>query len=156
VTFFVWNIALAVVWMALWGFSPMNFGLGFFLGYLLMSITRRIFPPTSYFGKVRQIAVFIAFFLQELITANIQIARMVLAIRPALHPSIVAIPLDAESDVEITLIANLISLTPGTLSLELSPDRRLLYVHGMDVRDSQEFIEKVKDGLEARALEVIR
>lgn len=155
-TFFMWNIALAVVWMALWGFSATNFAMGFLLGYLLMSITQKAFPPTTYFGKIRKVASFSAFFLHELITANIQIARIVLAYRPALRPSIVAVPLEAHTDVEITLIANLISLTPGTLSLELSPDRRLLYVHGMDVEDSQEFVDKIKSGLEARALEVAR
>lgn len=154
--FFVWNIALALVWAALWGLNAFNLTVGFVLGYLLMTITRRAFSPTSYFGKVRQIARFGVFFLYELITANLEIAAQVLAPRPNIHPGIVAVPLDARTDLEITLVANLISLTPGTLSLEVSPERHLLYVHGMNVRDGAKFVRKIKAGLEARALEVLR
>jgi multicomponent Na+:H+ antiporter subunit E len=72
------------------------------------------------------------------------------------RPGIVGIPLSARSDLEILLVANLISLTPGTLSINLSEDRRILYVHVMFLDDPAHFRESIKDGLERRVLEVTR
>ena len=73
-------------------------------------------------------------------------------------PGVVAIPLDARTDAEITLLANLITLTPGSVSLDLSDDRRLLYVHAMyiDGEDVEAYRRSVKEGLERRVLELLR
>jgi multicomponent Na+:H+ antiporter subunit E len=68
----------------------------------------------------------------------------------------VRVPLDAESDLEITLLANLISLTPGTLSLDVSDDKKVLYVHSMYIEDKEEFIHGIKNGFERRLLELLR
>jgi multicomponent Na+:H+ antiporter subunit E len=155
-TIFLWNALLATVWMALVGFSETNFFIGFVIGYFILSLTRKAFRSTSYFDKVNQITRFVFFFLHELVTANLQISRVILRPKLEIQPSVVAIPLDVTSDLEITFFANLISLTPGTLSLEISPDSRVLYVHGIDVPDNIEFIRKLKSGLEARILEVVR
>ena len=65
-----------------------------------------------------------------------------------MRPGIVAIPLDIERDIEITLLANMITLTPGTLSIDVSNDKRILYVHGMHVQDLEEFKREIKDGFE--------
>lgn len=79
---------------------------------------------------------------------------------PASHvcPGVVAIPLDARTDVEIALLANLITLTPGSVSLDLSEDRRVLYVHAMyiDGGDVEAYRRSVKEGLERRVLELLR
>jgi multicomponent Na+:H+ antiporter subunit E len=146
-----------VIWALLTGrFDLPNLSVGFVLGYGLMSLTRRAFPPTSYFAKVAQVTRFVLFFLKELSVASAQVAWQVLRPRLDIHPGIVAVPLDAATDLEITLLSIVISLTPGTLTLEVSPDRRTLYVHGMDVADGREFVRKIKSGLEARTLEVTR
>ena len=73
-------------------------------------------------------------------------------------PGVVAIPLDARTDVEIALLANLITLTPGSVSLDLSEDRRVLYVHAMyiDGGDVEAYRRSVKEGLERRVLELLR
>jgi multicomponent Na+:H+ antiporter subunit E len=68
----------------------------------------------------------------------------------------VAIPLDARTDTEITLLANLITLTPGSVSLDVSSDRRFLYLHAMYIDDLEEFRRSIKDTLEHRVLEVLR
>jgi len=73
-----------------------------------------------------------------------------------MEPGIIEYPLDAKSDLEITLLANVITLTPGTLSLDVSGDRKVLYVHGMYVHDKEEFIRGIKDGFEKRILKIIR
>lgn len=73
-------------------------------------------------------------------------------------PGVVAIPLDAHTDAEITLLANLITLTPGSVSLDLSEDRQVLYVHAMyiDGGDVEAYRRSVKEGLERRVLELLR
>ena len=73
-------------------------------------------------------------------------------------PGVVAIPLDARTDAEITLLANLITLTPGSVSLDLSEDRRVLYVHAMyiDGGDVEAYRRSIKEGLERRVLELMR
>ena len=73
-------------------------------------------------------------------------------------PGVIAVPLDAKTDAEITLLANLITLTPGSVSLDLSPDRSVLYVHVMyiDNGDVEEARRRIKDDLERRVLEVLR
>ena len=72
------------------------------------------------------------------------------------RPGIVGVPLTARSDLEILLVANLISLTPGTLSIDLSEDRRILFVHVMFLDDPEHFRIGIKAGLERRVLEVTR
>lgn len=73
-------------------------------------------------------------------------------------PGVVAIPLDARTDAEITLLANLITLTPGSVSLDLSEDKRSLYVHAMyiDGGDVEAYRRAIKEGLERRVLELLR
>ncbi|MEL7089262.1 MAG: Na+/H+ antiporter subunit E, partial [Planctomycetota bacterium] len=71
-------------------------------------------------------------------------------------PAVIGIPLDATTDAEITLLANLITLTPGTLSLDLSEDRRTLYVHAMFADDPEAFCREIKEGFERRVLELLR
>ena len=71
---------------------------------------------------------------------------------PKLHmtPGIVGVPLDIKSDAEITMLANLITLTPGTLSLDVSEDKKVLYVHSMYITNREDFINGIKNGFEKR------
>lgn len=108
--------------------------------------------------KVWQILYFILFFLWELLAANLRVAVDILTPPHQMRPGIIAIPLDVETDAEITLLTNLITLTPGTLSLDLSADRRVLYIHTMyiDRDDIDAARERIKSGFERRVLEVLR
>jgi len=99
---------------------------------------------------------FIGFFIYELVKANIQVAYDVITPTLYMKPGIVSVPLDAETDIEITLLANLISLTPGTLCLDVSSDKRILYVHAMYIRDKEAFIHSIKNGFEKRLLSILR
>ena len=73
-----------------------------------------------------------------------------------LRPAIVAVPLAVDRDAEIALLANLITLTPGTLSLDVSPDRRTLYVHAMATNALTYLRREIQEGFERRILEVFR
>ncbi|MHC1742704.1 MAG: Na+/H+ antiporter subunit E [Syntrophobacteraceae bacterium] len=155
---FLLNIMLALIWMFITGqFRPENFLGGFFISYLILWLLHGAMgDQSSYFLKVRQALAFLFFFLKELLVANLRVAHDVLTSRHHMNPAVVAIPLDVESDLEITILANLITLTPGTLSLDVSHDRKVLYVHGMYIDNVQEFRRRVKHGFERRVMELFR
>lgn len=149
------NVLLALSWMALTGqFTFSNFVAGFGLSYLMLWLGQRVVGSSSYFLKVRQVIWFITFFIWELVLANLRVAYDIITPGYFMRPGIVAIPLDIESDAEITLLANLITLTPGTLSLDVSTDRRTLYVHAIYIRDIDQFRRNIKNGFERRVQEV--
>jgi multicomponent Na+:H+ antiporter subunit E len=160
------NILLSVAWTALTGqFTPINIGFGFALGYLILWLLGPPGPPmlggeaplaSKYFTKIPQLAGFLAFFIWELVLANLRVAVSVLSPLEKLRPAIVAIPLDIQTDAEITLLANLITLTPGTLSLEVAPDRSRLYVHVLHVDDIEQLRRETKEGFERRVQELFQ
>jgi len=154
---FIWNALLAVAWAAAVGEITLTSLLtGFLLGYLALWLNGDLLQARAYCARVPRLVEFLLFFLWELLLANLRVAYDVLTPTFHMRPGIVAMPLDAKSDFEITLLANLISLTPGSLSLDVSPDRRFLYIHSMYVRDAEEEKQKLKDGFERRLLKVLR
>lgn len=154
---FLANLLLTFIWVALTGkFNFSNFFFGLILSYGILWILTRGLKGVTYFKRVPQVIGFILFFLKELIKANIEVAYDVITPTNYMDPGVVGIPLAAKSDLEITLLANFITLTPGTLSLDISTDRETLYVHGMYIRDKQEFIDDIKNGFERRLLDLLR
>jgi multicomponent Na+:H+ antiporter subunit E len=155
--YLLWNIALAVLWMSLQGrFTSGNLLVGFVIGYATLFLCRSALPRSSYFRKVMQLANLAVYLGWHIILANLQIAWRVLNPWMHLKPAVIAVPLSAHTDAEITALANLITLTPGTLSVDVSPDRSALYVHVMDLSDRRTFTRALKQGLERRVLEVMR
>lgn len=156
-TKFLSNLLLSLIWVAITGaFTVENFVFGFALSFFLLWITATDRRDNKYFNRIPKLIGFVFFFLYELIKANIEVAYDVITPRHYMEPGIVKIPLDAKSDLEITLLANLITLTPGTLSLDVSDDRKVLYVHAMYVKDREEFVASIKNGFERRLLEITR
>jgi len=156
-TFLMWNILLALSWAGLTEeVTAMNLTIGFVMGFVILFLVRGLLRPTRYFLKVNQMFKLGAVFAWELLLANLRIAYEVITPTHYMKPGVVAIPLDVKTDAEITLLANLITLTPGTLSLDVSQDRRVLYIHAMYVEDVEELRRSIKDGFEKRVLEVLR
>jgi multicomponent Na+:H+ antiporter subunit E len=156
---FLWNLLLALAWTVSTGqFMVANLLVGFVLGYFILLFAQRALGPSAYFAKVPQVGRFALFYLWQLILANLRVAYDIVTPKHHMRPGVIAVPLDARTDAEITLLANLITLTPGTLSLDLSPDHRVLYVHVMyiDNGDVDEARRQIKEGLERRVLEVLR
>lgn len=154
---FVWNCVLALVWGALFAdFSPANLALGFAAGYAGLWFAWRGGERGRYFRKVPRLLRFLAFYLKELVVANARVAHDVLTPRHRSRPAILALPLEASTDTEIMILANLITLTPGSLALDVSDDRRTLFVHAMFVKDAEAYRRSIKEGLERRLLEVLR
>ncbi len=155
---FLYNILLTLNWILLTGhLTFVNILSGFMVGHGLLWLLRPVFTSSGYFIKVNRAVGFIFYFFWELFKSNMHVVRLVLfKANKEITPAIIAIPLTAETDAEIALLANLISLTPGTLSLDVSSDRRVLYIHAIDVKDVEKVRLDLKNGLEARLLEVMR
>ena len=154
----IYNILLSVLWALLMGeVSVGSLTIGFVLGYFALVV---LYPSTgkksSYFQKTVQFIRFSLFFTKELIVSSYRVAMDVVKPLPLMRPGVIGIPLDAETDLEITMLANIISLTPGTLSLDVSPDRKTLYIHAMYVINPDDLRREIKDGLERRLLELLR
>lgn len=153
----IWNVLIAFVWMAMQGeFSSANFIVGFALGFVILLFTKRALGAPNYIFKLRQVLGLALFFIYELIKANIRVAFDVLTPGFRMRPAFVAVPLDARTDAEIALLANLISLTPGTISLDVSTDKSTLYIHAMYVDDPEDVRREIKNGFEKRVLQVMR
>ncbi len=155
---FLTNILLTIIWVFLTGsFEVVNFVFGFIVTFLILwIISSKDSQTEKYFKLIPKLISFIFFFLWEVIKANIQVAYEVITPQNKMKPGIVALPLDAKTDTEITLLANLITLTPGTLSLDVSEDKKVLYIHAMYVYDKQEFINEIKNGFERKLLGILR
>lgn len=98
---------------------------------------------------------FLAYYLWELVVANAVIAWEVMTPRHYMRPGIIRVPIRSRSDLEVTLLANLISFTPGTLSLEVADDRSALYVHALHLVSPQHLRTRLWR-MEDRLLGVLR
>jgi multicomponent Na+:H+ antiporter subunit E len=154
---FVLNSLLALGFSAVLGdFSMSGFVAGFAVGFLALWITRPLYGDNSYFERLPRALGLAGYFLYQLIVSNLRVLWDVITPRQTSRPGIVGVPLAARTDLEITLVANLVSLTPGTLSLDVSDDRKTLYVHVMFMDDRDAVRTAIKDGIERRVLEVLR
>ncbi len=154
---FLLNLILAFVWAALTGeFALRNLVAGFVLGFVILFVTRRVVGVPRYGHRTLNVIRLVGFFVWELIKANLRVAYDVLTPGLQIRPGVVAIPLDVRTDAEITLLANLITLTPGTLSLDVSADRSVLYIHAMYIDDPKAVRLRIKRGFERRVIEVLR
>lgn len=153
---FVLNTMLALSWAALVGrFTLASLLIGFVLGYLALWVARPLFGETSYFERVWRALRLAALFVYELFVSSLRVVWDVITPSHLSRPGIVAMPLDAKGEGEILLVANLISLTPGSLSLDVSPDRKTLYVHAMFVDDPDTVRRQLKQGMEQPVIEVL-
>ena len=154
---FLLNIFLALGFSAVLGqLNLSGFIAGFVVGYLALWLSKPLYGNTRYFERLPKVLGLITYFGKELLISNLKVLWDVITPRHISRPGIIALPLDARTDAEIMLVANLISLTPGTLSLDLSEDRRLLYIHVMFLDDIDQTRRQIKQGLEKRVLEVMR
>jgi multicomponent Na+:H+ antiporter subunit E len=99
---------------------------------------------------------YVLIFIKELTIANYQVAKLVLAPKLKIRPGFVAIPMDADTDFEVTTLANSITLTPGTITVHLPAERHVIVIHALDVEHPQAVRDSVKSSLEANILKFTR
>jgi multicomponent Na+:H+ antiporter subunit E len=159
---FAINLLLALAWAALIGeLTLTTFLSGFVIAYLIMCL---VFLKASnnrsevrhYLIRFPNIIRFFFFYIAEILKSNIQVAYDILTPSFHMRPGVIALPIEAKTDAEITVLANLISMTPGTLSLDVSKDRKTLFVHAMFIDDPEVLKRQIKDQLERRVLEIMR
>lgn len=150
-------IVLAIVWGAITGtFTGLNLLLGAAIGGVAVLLLRSAFAPPRILRKIGQIASLILLFLYELAASAVRVAIVVLtpSMKADLRPAIIAFPFTVKSDAEITLLANLITLTPGTLSIDVSEDRSVLFVHVLTLSTREALIADIAGGFEAKVREI--
>lgn len=156
INLFGFNLVLAFGSCALLGgFTLGNLVAGFAIGFATLSLVAPMFGHPGYFGKAIRVTKLGLYFLWELAVSSAQVVWDVLTPWQKAHPAIVAIHLDITEPTQIAVLANLISLTPGSLSLDVSPDQKTLYVHGMFVDNPEHFRNHIKAGFERRIREAM-
>jgi len=137
-------------------YEPIAFFKGYFFGLVIIFVFRRFFHTRFYLYRVLAVIKLLLIFIRELILSNLSVLKLVLKPKLDLKPGIFAYPTVLEKDWEITVLANLITLTPGTLVVDVSPDNKLLYIHAVDIDDADEAIDSIKNTFEKAIMEVSR
>ncbi|MBC8131321.1 MAG: Na+/H+ antiporter subunit E [Rhizobiaceae bacterium] len=147
----------AVLWMAMSGsFTLLNLGLGLAVAVAALFVVRRDIGSGPSALRPLALVVLTTVFLKELGVSAWRVAATVLSPRLDLKPGILAVPLTVDRDGEIALLANLITLTPGTLSVDVSKDRGTLYVHALDCSDPGATRREIAEGFERLIKEAFR
>ncbi len=149
------SLCLLLVWMLLVDSSSLGqWLLGALLGWLIPFLTQLfwIIPPRIY--RPGKLCLFLLRVLGDIVIANLQVAKLILGPVDRLRPAFVEVPMLLEDDLALTMLASVISLTPGTVSADLSDDRKTLLVHSLDVADEAALVAEIKSRYEAPLLEV--
>lgn len=153
------NLLLMLGWCGAFGtFGPWALSTGFVAGFAALWLTRHLWgaAKSSYFRRTIAGLSFGLFYAKALVQSAWTVARQVLAPTITARPGVIAVPLTARRDVEIATLANLITLTPGTMSIDVANDRSTLYVHVMLLDDPDAVLADIKENFEARLLQVLR
>src|SRR5699024_9467904 len=145
------------IWMFLSeSYSFISFTWGYIVGAILLLILNRFFEGPFYLKRFYKIIVLCLIFIRELILSNLDIVKLVYQRKPDFEPGIFAMPLEVKSNWEITLLANLITLTPGTLSIALTDDNSHIFIHAIHIDDKEQSIYEIKNTFEKAIMEVTR
>ena len=149
------SVMLAVVWLALQqSLSAGHLLLAAVLGTLVPLFARRFWPDPVRVARPLVLLRFGVVVLWDILAANFGVARLTLGPVSGIRPGFVRLPLDLEGDFALTLLASTVSLTPGTVSAELSADRRHLLIHYLSCDDEAELVRSVKQRYEAPLKEI--
>lgn len=148
------SLVLWLTWLLLNGFSAGHAVLGAVLAVLLPLGTRPFWPNVPRVRNLPRLLWFVGVVLYDIIVANVSVAIKVLGPLRHIRPGFVELPLELEDDFAIALLASTISLTPGTVSADVSPDRRTLLVHALDVDDPAVLVAEIKQRYERPLKEI--
>ena len=149
------SVAVFVLWLLLVGdFSLGQLALAALMALLLPLLAGLLQPERARFGRTRTIVVLSRRVLWDMLLSNIEVARRILGPERALTPGFIWVPLDLQNIHGITALASIITLTPGTLSAELTEDRRHLLVHAFNLKDADATVAEIKARYEAPLKEI--
>lgn len=151
------NVLIALTWMFLSvSFKPATFIVGYLLGLLMLFMLRKSFSSRFYMDRLWAVIKLISLFLKELVLSNFSVLKLIVQPTMPIRPAIFAMPTVLEQDWEITLLSSLITLTPGTVVIDVSDDNKTLYIHSIDFEDIDEAVESIRNTFEKAILEVSR
>lgn len=146
---------LTGVWLLLVNsITPGQIVLGLLLGWMIPLLTQRFWPEVVTIHKPFTLLRYIGILLWDIIMANFTVARLILGDLDRLKPVFIQLPLSVTSDLAISLLANSITLTPGTVSARLSEDRRYLLIHALNEADPDTLIATIKQRYERPLQEI--
>ena len=149
------SLALTGIWLLLANtVSVGHIVLGLLLGVAIPLLTRGFWPATGHARRPLRLLSFGLTVLGDILLANLHVARLILGSPARLRPSFVRLPLEIDDDFAITLLASTISLTPGTVSADVSADRRMLLIHALDTDDPAALVAQIKRRYEAPLKEI--
>ncbi|TCZ83998.1 Na+/H+ antiporter subunit E [Lysobacter sp. N42] len=149
------SVAVLLLWLLL--VADMGLGqmvLGTVLAIVLPWLAGLLEPERTRIGRRRAILLLVRRVLWDIVLSNVEVARRILGPERALTPTFVWLPLDVRSIHGITALASIITLTPGTVSAELSDDRRHLLIHCFNLRDAEALLSSIKERYERPLLEI--
>ncbi|WP_174801702.1 Na+/H+ antiporter subunit E [Martelella limonii] len=148
------NLVLAIFWVAVTGSASLhNLVFGFIIGAISVALVRHQIGGAGYFTRAKRLTTLFLLFLYELMVSAWSVAKLVCTPRMVLKPGIFRYELSLEKDFEIVLLANMITLTPGTLTVDVSDDKKYLYIHALDCADPDAIRKSIAEGFEAKIRE---
>ncbi len=151
------NLLLALAWLGVTGdFSLAGFHVGLLLGFLVLWLLGDVVGAGGYVRRVLAAPKLVTLFARELTVANLRVARDVVRPRLLATPAIVAVELEARTDVEVLLLSILVTMTPGTVVVSVTPDRSRMYVYAMYAADHEETRRRISGTFERSVLAITR
>ena len=151
------NLFIALLWMFLQDeWSILTFFSGYLVGLAVIFAFRRFFPTAFYMRTIYAAFKLFLLFNRELVSSSVLVIRQVLKPKLAITPGIFSMETSLEGEWEISLLALLLSLTPGSVVLEVSPEGNVFYIHAMDIPESRDAVIKTKTKFEKAIREVTR
>ena len=148
------NLLLALAWAALNGqFTLSSLLMGVVLGRIvLIVLAKGGVLSGAEVGRMERVLSLFGYLVGQIVVANLRVARDVISFQPRMRPGVIRLPLEVSTDEEIILLAAMINVTPGSVALDVSEDRRVMFVHVMDMTTPDEARREIKEGFERRIL----
>ena len=153
------SLLLVVCWLWLNNtLEPGHVLLGTVLGVAIPYVTRRFWPEPLVVRRPLRVVEYAAVVLYDVVVANLQVAAIILGPLSRVRPAFVRVPLDLRTDFAVTVLASTVTLTPGTVSVEVEDDgtgRRWLVVHALRCLDADDMVRTIKERYERRLKEIL-
>lgn len=153
------NIMIAFLWILLMDEGKLRFTtffMGFLVGMLIIFLTHRFFGTQFYMRRLYACFKLLFIFVSELIQSSVLVLKQILSPKLKIQPGIFRYETVLRTDLEITMISLLLTLTPGSVVVEVMPDESVLFVHAMDVEKERGAILKQLKNFEKAIMEVTR
>lgn len=150
------SLILFITWQFLSdGVSGASVVMGLLLAWLIPQLTQGFWPDRPAFRRPWKMTSYLLLVMYDIILASISVAGLILSPKRP-RPVFVSYPLTLENPLAISILASTISLTPGTVSADISDDNKLLLIHSLDADNAQEVIDAIRNRYETRLLEMFQ